>query len=690
MTAAKARVGSHSSVVEEQLAEAVSRIRAYDILVGALLLASWTAAYALMMIIVDRLVVLPEWVRQCGWGAFLLVAAGIAWRKLIKPIRLPINPLYAAAQVEKTIDNPKNLLTAYVEVTERGETPPAVKAALSARAAQLARHADVNQAVDPRGLLYLGLLLGLLLVALASLFFWWRATQFTSLLQRTFLPFTSQPIATRTQITLIQPPEGNTAITQGQTFIVRVYLGGRIPSADSEERPRLLLRYSLEGDAYEEIPLQPAENPRDWQGRVPDYLIQTGFWYKVAAGDAETPEYRVTVRTLPLFTDFEVRYEYPDYMNRPADRASGPYLRTYRGTRVSLTARTNREPLDGKLLFEIPQLETVPGQRVNGLSDALQFNFIARESTRYRLRMNTSLGETNIDSPWFLLTIDPDLPPTVSFTRPSEADTVLPANGTLVVDGQVGDDFGIDRVRLRFRYQDKEFLPVPYLAGRSFRRERDNTWPTYLTFKMSVDLAQLRTVDNKPFSPSEGMVLEYWAEAIDNCSEAPPVPDWDDQRGQVGRTEIRRLRLSTPLTPELQQQQQTQRQSRRQEEEKHDQEQQQRLETEDRTPPTAQQQSSSGQPQPNQPQPKDNQSRPAENQSQSPQPSQEGPVQSKEGQAQSKEGQASLKRARHSPKRVRRNLREVKTSRGNNRCNLVKPSNPNLRVSNPNLRLRKD
>ena len=624
LAAHRPEAGTHSqAVVEEQLAEAVSRIRVHDLVKGVLLVATWTAAYAVIMVVADKFWVLPDWLRQIGWGVFVLGFGGLIWGGLIRPLRSRINPLYAAAQVEKTMEDPKNLLTGYVDVRERGQSPKAIQVALSVRAAQIARAADVNRAVDHRSLLYLGLIFGILVVILTVLFFSWRATQFSSLVRRAFLPFTPQQIATRTQITLLHPEEGDTTITQGQTFSVQVHLGGRIPSAEAEDRPRLLLRHSLQQEEYEEIPLQPGETARLWNGKAPDYLTQVGFWYKIAAGDAETPEYRVTVRTLPLFTDFEVQYEYPAYMNRPADRVSGPYLRTYRGTRITLQAKTNREPIRGSLQFEAKHLDPVEGQKVPGLPDSLRFAFTAREGSRYRLRMDTSAGETNIDSPWYLLTLDPDLPPVVRITQPTDAEVTLPANGTLMVDGQVGDDFGVDKVRLRLRLQGRDLQPIPYMEGRSFRRERDHTWPTYLSYKLSADLTRLRFADNAPFTPHEGMILEYWVEAIDNCSEAAPVKDWNDQPGNVGRSEVRRLRLSAPLTqPHEQQQQEQQRQARQQEEQRHDQQQQQRLDTEDRTP----QQQGQAQPQPNKGQA---QSQPKEAQ---PQP--------KEGQPQPKEGQA--------------------------------------------------
>jgi hypothetical protein len=636
--------------VEEQLAEAVSRIRVHDLLVGILLVVTWTAAYAVVMIVADKFWVLPDWLRQIGWCVFVAGIGSLTWWGLIRPWRSRINPLYAAAQVEKTLEDPKNLLTGYVDVRERGQTPEAIQVALSVRAAQVAREADVNRAVDHRSLLYLGLILGILVVILAALFFSWRATQFSSLLRRAFLPFTPQQIATRTQITLLHPEGGDATITQGQTFSVQVHLSGRIPSEQAEDRPRLLLRHSLQQQDYEEVPLQSGETARLWNGKVPDYLTQVGFWYKIAAGDAETPEYRVTVRTLPLFTDFDVRYEYPAYMNRPADQASGPYLRTYRGTQITLRAKTNREPTSGRLQFEAAHLGAVEGQKVPGLPDSLQFTFTAREGGRYRLRMNTSAGETNVDSPWYLITLDPDLPPVVRNTQPPEAEVTLPANGTLMVDGHVGDDFGIDKIRLRLRFQDRDLQPIPYMEGRSFRRERDQTWPTYLSYKLSADLPRLRFADNTPFTPQEGMILEYWIEAIDNCTEASPVKDWNDQVGNVGRSEIRRLRLSAPRTqPQEQQQQEQQRQARQQEEQRHNQEQQQRLDSEDRTPPQQ------GQPQPKegQPQPKEGQPQPKEGQPQpkgsEPQPK-EGQPQPKEGQPQPKEGQPQPKGSELQPK----------------------------------------
>src|SRR5206468_2042931 len=152
-----------------------------------------------------------------------------------------------------------------------------------------------------------------LLLTLVVLFFVFRPAQFASLVGRTFVPFSSADIKSRTQLTLLKPDPVEPTITTGQSTTVAVNVGGKVPNPDSPEKVRLLIRHNQADPNYDELPMVRGETARDWELRVPDYLVQNGFWYKVAAGDAVTPEYKVTVRSLPMFTDFQTTYEYPKY-----------------------------------------------------------------------------------------------------------------------------------------------------------------------------------------------------------------------------------------------------------------------------------------------------------------------------------------------------------------------------------------
>ncbi|WP_439620920.1 hypothetical protein [Gemmata sp.] len=576
-----------SSQVDEQIAQATSRIRVHDLVLGGLTLASLVAVYAAAMISLDKSLNLPEWVRQLSLAGFGAAFAAVAYLMVVRPLKRRINPLYAAARVEDTIDDAKNVVMGYVDATERGTAHGAVRAAISAKAAKAVGGADVNRAVDHRSLIIAGGVLVALLVTLAVLFFVFRPTQFTSLVGRAFVPFSSKAIATRTQITLLKPEPAEPTLTTGQTITVAVTIGGKVPAKTDPARVRLLIRHNPTDPNYEELPLQEGDTTRDWALKVPEYLVQNGFWYKVAAGDTETPEYRVTVRSLPLFTDFDVSYEYPKYTRKPADKGTDPNLRAYRGTKVTVHARTNREVKDGLLKFDGGILPGVVGKPVPGKPDTLAFSFTATEAANYRLFMQTTTGERNADAPRFSLALDSDNPPRVEVVKPQEPEITLPANGQLAVDGTVGDDFGIDKVRLRLKVGDRDLAPVPYEGGKSFFRPKDATWPNDLAYKGSVDLARLKYADGQKFEPKEGMVVEFWLEALDNCTETKPVEGWGDkpQTGQVGRSEGRRVTLTAPkVEPEDKQQLDNQKQQRQNEEKQHNAQQQQKLDNEPRDP----------------------------------------------------------------------------------------------------------
>lgn len=578
----------YACLVEEQIAQATNRIRMHDLTLGALLLAALTVFYATIIILLDKYLNLPEWVRQLSLAGFLGVFGMVGYLFFVRPLMRRINPLYAAAQVEKTIEDPKNSVTGYVEAQQNDNLHSAIKAAMSARAAKSLDDADLNRAINHRNLLVTGGVLVAGILLLIVLFFVFRPNQFGSLITRAFVPFSSDPIATRTQLTLLKPTPPNPTITTGQTITVAVHVGGKVPSANSPERVRLMLRHNPADPNYEELAMEPGESSRDWQVKVPEFLVQNGFWYKVAAGDTETEEYHVQVRSLPLFTDFEARFEYPAYTNKPNDRAGDAHIRTYRGTKVTLIARTNREVKDGLLRFGTSGLEPIVGSPVPGQPDSLQFQFTVTEATKYQLFMTTTTGERNTDSPWFNIQLESDNPPTIEITKPAELETSTPANGQLAVDGTVGDDFGIDKIRLRMRVAGRDLAPVYYMNGQSLRREKDNTWPRDLRpegFKLSADLTQLTYADGAQFEPRDQMVVEFWVEAIDNCSEAAPVEGWGEQpqRGNVGRSTVYKLNLTPPRTDEAEKQDLDQRkQQRKNEEKQHTQQQNEKFNQEQR------------------------------------------------------------------------------------------------------------
>ena len=579
--------GRSGEQVDDQIAQATARIKAHDLALGGLLLAAVVLAYAAGMILLDQALVLPEWVRQLGLAGFALTVAGVGYLAVVRPLSRRVNPLYAAVRVERTLDDPKNTVSGYVEARDRDDVPEAVRAAMAGRAARSAGQADVNRAVDHRSLLYAGGAAVALLLTLVVLFFVFRPAQFTSLLGRAFVPFSSDPIATRTRLDLLEPAGGNLTVTAGQSVTVKVHVGGKVPAADGPDRLRVRLRHTPDGD-YEDLPLEQAESSRDWQARIPEGLIRNGVWYAVAGGDDQTPEYKVTVRSVPKFTDFEVNYEYPKYVRREPRATTDAHLEGYRGTKVTLIGKTNRTAVkDGRLSFDPPVREPVAGVPVPGRPDALKFEFRLTAPGSYRLGFTSDEGERAPDSAPFGIRLIDDFAPTVEIVEPKEDEVPVPANGTLEVDGRVGDDFGIDKVTLRLKVvepREQELAPKPYQGGKSYRRERDDTWPQSLAVKDSVDFTKLTDPAGKPVALSAGMVLEYWLEATDNCTTPGPAGD-PEPDPNVGRSKAKRVRVTPPpAEPERQQKQAEQKDKRQAEEQKHNQQQDQKLDKENREP----------------------------------------------------------------------------------------------------------
>lgn len=585
----KAPADKFATAVDEQIAQATSRIRVHDLAFGGLLLAAMLLVYATGMILLDKYAVLPEWVRQLALFGFLAAAAGTAYWSVVRPFRRRINPLYAAVQVEKTIDDAKNSVAGYVEAQEKGDVHPAVKAAMGARAARTAADADVNRAVDHRSLIYAGAVAVVFLLALIVLFFVFRPTQFGSLVSRAFAPFSSDAIKTRTQLDLLEPVGGDTTITTGQSVTVKVHVGGKVPDPENPNRVRVMLRHNPAAPEYEELPMEKGENSREWQVRVPDYLVRNGFWYKVAGGDAETAEYRVSVRSLPLFTGYEVSYEYPAYTRLKPETRKDPHIEAIRGTKVTVTGRTNRTVKDGRLVFDPPTREPVVGTVPAERPDSIQFQFYVANSGAYRLYFTSGEGEKNTDPMPLGIKVIEDLAPQVTITKPEDDEITVPANGQLAVDAAVTDDQGIDKLTLRMKLVQPEQKPLaarPYQEGKSFRRpEKDGTfsWPANLEYKDSVDFTKLTDEAGLPFELKEGMVLEYWLEATDNRTK--PGPAGPEPDPNTGRSPHKTVRVGPPVVaPEDKQNLDQKKQQRNTEEKQHSQAQKQKLDNEPRDP----------------------------------------------------------------------------------------------------------
>lgn len=560
----------YETFVETQIGRARRRIRSLDLSAAFLGLAAGTLGYGLAVALVDRWLILPAGVRQAAFAVYLVAAAAYTGFVVLRPLVRPVNPYYAAVQVEHALPGAKNSLVNWLDLRDE-PLPPPVRGALTRHAAKDLARADFDQAISARRAGWLGAAAGGLFVALLILFLQGPA-QFRSLMGRAFAPFSGSQLATRTQITVTQPDGGDTTVAIGRAVSLAVHVDGRVPPTEGPDAVRLLYRHHA-GEPFEERPFAAGETRRDFVLTVPASEVQNGFLYKVAGGDAETPEYQVRVRSTPLVTDTEVRLHYRPYLRRPDETTHEPNIEVLRGTDVILIARTNREIREGHIDLDAvgggPRTvaaEPVPGEpqamRFDLNRDVLSAAIGAADQTAYRVWFTSAEGEHNTDPVPYTIKLLPDNPPTVELTQPGQ-DVLLPVNGILRLEGSADDDYGLTALALKLTVGDGT-LSFPYRAGKSFRLP-DGGDPTHLDYKDFVDLAKVTQKNGHPLQP--GMTLVYQLEAADNCDYPPPLP-------HTGLSKLYRVRLSDPQEPRQQQQD---RKQAAEDQKRHDQQQDQQL-----------------------------------------------------------------------------------------------------------------
>jgi hypothetical protein len=537
--------------VEEQLTRAQRRIRWLDTGTALLIFGIVTLGYALGMALLDRWFELSAYTRQAAFAVYALVTGIYLVWAVVRPLLQNVNPYYAAQQVERTLPDAKNSLVNWLDLKER-QLPGPIRGAVTHRAAKDFAHADIEQAFDAHRAVWLSAFLLALAFGLVILFLQ-GPPQFFSLLDRTFAPFRSSPLATRTQLHVLKPAGGDATVQVGRAVGFQLRVDGRIPDRSAPDAIKFLFRYQP-NVPYEERAVDQGETTCEFTLTLPAYDVHNGFSYMFQGGDAETPEFQIRVRSAPLVTDFDVTYHFRAYLRRADQTSRDPNLDALEGTDVTLIAHTNRVVRSGRL--QVGEEETVEGQLVSTDPRALRFPLTIKSDGTYKIAFVSSEGEKSEDSAVFTIHAIPDHPPVVEISEPR--DVTLPANGILKVRGSASDDFGLERLSLHMLKCEPDVMP--YRNGKSLRTD-DGSYPRRVDYMDFVDLSKVQ-MTGRPLQPGE--VIEYWLEARDNC----------DFRENVDQSKHYKITIAGPQDPR---QQARQRQQAQADQDRHEQEQQQQV-----------------------------------------------------------------------------------------------------------------
>lgn len=510
----------HDSYIAGQLNKAEGRIRLVDFFAAVAGFAALVLAFAVVVMLLDRAVVLTPATRQFGLIVFLGGISAYVWLAIVRPMRWRVNPHYAARQLERTMAGDRNHVVNWIDLHDE-KVPGVLRTALGQRAAKDLADTDVEQAISTRRATLSGVAAGLLFVLFVGLFLLIGPRPFASLLGRAFAPFgRAESIATRTQIQMVRPAEGNLMVSIGSAVTVVVEVTGRVPDAHDKDAPALLYRHD-ESEPYRRRPLTQ-DVGFAWGATVSPIDVGTGFTYKVTAGDTETPEYRVSVRATPMIGDFLATYRARPYVQR-ADRSRiTRKLEDLRGTEVSILTRTNRAIKDGRLDFdgEDGVGERIPAEVRADDPQALRFKLTLSRSGKYRIRFTSTEGEAYLDAAAYDVVVTPDHAPEVRLTVPGK-DVSAPLNGHVEIAGEASDDIGVAAMKLQMQVVGGAKLQAKgYLADKLGKPEIGT--PRRVEYKDVLDLTALKDEAGKAPELKAGMKIEYWLEAADACDAPKP------------------------------------------------------------------------------------------------------------------------------------------------------------------------
>jgi hypothetical protein len=479
----------YEQFIDHQLARTRARIKMTDILTALFLLFVGLAGTLLLEVVLDHAVGLPLFLRRVILVIGSTAALAFLLLRIVLPLVLRINGVYAAKTIEGADPSFKNSLVNYLTLrTHRERLSKAVLATLEARAVSDLAHVEVEQVVNQRHLMKAFYTL----CGVVGIFAIYAAFAPKSILDSTRRAFLADIVRpTNTRLLNIKPGDAEVVAGTQVLFSVDVNHGVR--------PEKVKLHYSSDGGKFYAIKeLEPGTNYYDpWQTTL-DNVQQTMDYY-MTGGDAESLHYTLTVLPAPMVTSVSLDYAFPKYTQIPPRKGiEGGSVEAIEGTEVTVHATTNEPARMGTLNLTTGE---IPPMTVSA-DDARQLTgkFVVTKSGTYTVNFRTTGGQRNPNPVVYDILAIADRPPQARFLRPDRPTIKVPSNVKVDMIMTGSDDHGVKDATLHVNLENESLLSKNVLEGRPMEPE----------FKAShtLDLAQLRV---KP-----GSKLRYWLTVRDN------------------------------------------------------------------------------------------------------------------------------------------------------------------------------
>ncbi len=444
----------------------IRRLFALD---GAARLALAVGIFLAAVFAVDWTLILPAPVRLAALAGGVLLAGTIAWRRLVRPLRVRISDDDLAVLVERRHPALEDRLISAVQLSREPATPrqsPELVEALVKEAGRTSAGMDFGRVVVRRRVgrrAFAAAVLAALLATGAALSPELASIYFNRLLGG------SRRWPQRTRLRVLDFENRSKIVARGDDLAIAVACEGVRPS-------KVALEYAFEG----------GESGREWMSPLQGGRFQclfprlTGpFTFVVKGGDDVTEEHSVRTLDPPSLESVRVFLEYPPYMRRadtPPDRpeTSGNVVAPFH-TKVRFEALANEDlkaaamtlGSKGKERTTPLEVAAAPDGRRRSIPGAFT---VDEPYGEYSLQVTAVNGLTNRDPIRFTVRGVEDRPPEIVVLDP-QGDEFVTDLCARPLEAGVKDDYGISRIALEHRIRAQQARDW---ASLDFTREQNS------------------------------------------------------------------------------------------------------------------------------------------------------------------------------------------------------------------------
>lgn len=223
---------------------------------------------------------------------------------------------------------------------------------------------------------------------------------------------------------------GNISVTRNSRVVIEILN----PEPEVEHK----FFYRLE-DSWREEPIPENKKIFDNLDFSFSYFVQTPF--------ATSDTFRVEVFELPIVTNIDVRYDFPDYtkLEPEFEPNSTGNLRALEGTKVTLNIDSNNPIEHGRIIFSTGDLQELERTGIK----SFKTDFIVTKNASYHFLLQDVLGNTSRKISKSITVIH-DTAPEIQISSPG-TDTLITQNLLLPLQIIASDDFGLKNLKLYYQ-----------------------------------------------------------------------------------------------------------------------------------------------------------------------------------------------------------------------------------------------